>query len=119
MDVALLLEHREDVAGGILEPRDRRPAAAEDALLVRLELALVALEAHAGLRQPGDGVVDVLDREVEHREARRRVVLLRIDEDRSPAAELQVEHAVLLGDVEAERLAVELLRPRYVVGGEA
>ena len=46
---SLFLEHGQDIAGGVFEPRDQRPAAAKDSLLVRFEFTLIALEAHASL----------------------------------------------------------------------
>ena len=47
-----------------------RPLAAIDPFLVLLH-ALVTLERDAGARELVDGVVDVVDGEVEHREGRR------------------------------------------------
>jgi hypothetical protein len=38
------LKHKQDVPGGVFEPRDQRPAAAKDSLVVRFEITVVALE---------------------------------------------------------------------------
>ena len=114
-------EHREDVPGGVLEPGDRRPpllAAADNPLRVLLE-ALVALERDACGREPVDRLVDVLYREVEDGERRRHVVVLGIEEDVGAAAEMQRQPVHLVGDVQAEGLAVELLCTRNVVHREA
>src|SRR5688572_28651372 len=46
----LFLEHGQDIAGRVLEPRDQRPTAAEDAFRVRLQFTLVMLEPHAAPR---------------------------------------------------------------------
>ena len=62
----LLLEHGQHVASRVLEPGDVRPLAAGDALLVLLE-AVVPLEANATGGQLVDGLVDVVDLEVEDR----------------------------------------------------
>ena len=78
------LEDGEDVARGILEPGDRRPRAAGDALLVLLE-ALVPLETHAARGQLVNGRVDVVDREVEDGVGRGGVIRLGVDE-RAPIA---------------------------------
>src|SRR5262245_59746262 len=59
MPLSALLQHREDVPGRILEPRDRRATVAHHALVVLRE-ALVALERHAALGEAVDGDVDVV-----------------------------------------------------------
>ena len=58
--------------------------------------ALVALERHAAGGQFVDGLLDVGHREVEHRERRRRVVGLGVDEHLGARAEVQPEHAAHL-----------------------
>ena len=55
------LEDREHVAGGILEPGDRRALVAHDSTLVLVE-SLVALEGDARGRQLVDGGIHVGDR---------------------------------------------------------
>src|SRR5919106_822444 len=57
-----LRQHRQDVAGRVREPSDRRPVLSLDALLV-LRRALVALELDAPTGQLVHRRVDVLDRE--------------------------------------------------------
>src|SRR5512132_2084389 len=76
----LLLDDRQDVARRVLEPRDRRALAAEDAPLV--------LGVH--------GRLDVVDREVEDRLGRRDVLRLGAAHVLPVAGEPQVEQAVLL-----------------------
>jgi hypothetical protein len=114
-----LFEHREDVSRGILEPRDVRTAAAAGDAPVVLRHAFVPLELHACAGQLVDGLLDVLDGEVEDRERRRLVVVLRIHEHRCPSAEPQLEPGRVLLDRQPERSAVELLRPVEVVDREA
>ena len=73
------LMHREDVAGGIAEPRDVGPVAAHDPLLV-LGRALVVLERDAALGERVNRRLDVVDREVEDGELGRRVLGLGVDD---------------------------------------
>src|SRR5918994_6163406 len=80
-----LLQHRQDVAGRILEPRDRRAIAARDAALVLPGFLAVVLECHACREQLVDGSLDVVDREVEGRVGRRLVIVLRVDQHPSAA----------------------------------
>ena len=54
------LQHRQHVAGRVLEPADVRAAAAHDPALVLLE-AVVALELHAARGELVDGRLDVVD----------------------------------------------------------
>src|SRR6185503_10546895 len=68
-------EHRQDIAGRILEPRDVRAVAAEDALRV-LTHVRIALHPDAGLRELVYSGLHVRHREVEHRVGRRDMVLL-------------------------------------------
>ena len=114
----LELDHREDVAGGILEPRDRRRVGPGDASLV-LAGALVAFEHDAGPGQAVHGGVDVGDREVQDRERGGLMVGLGIDDDPAAPSEVQGQHAVRLGHVKPERVGVEGLGLRDVVRGEA
>jgi ABC-type transport system involved in multi-copper enzyme maturation permease subunit len=114
-----LLDDRQDVARRVLEPRDVRAAAAVDAPLVLL-YAVVALEAHAALREFVHRCLDVTDREVQDGERRRLVsAALRVDDRVPAAAEVQGEDAVALGRAQPERLAVELLRARHVIDRES
>jgi hypothetical protein len=68
--VLRLLQHGDDVAGRVPEPGDVRALAtaeaAHDALLV-LDLTVVLLELDAARGELRDGLVDVVDREVEDR----------------------------------------------------
>src|SRR5215217_6370612 len=89
-DRSPFLEYGQDVAGGVLEPRNVRASAAEDALLVLLK-AVVALEAHSTLGQLIDGLVDVLNREVEDGERRRGVVRFGVDQYVPQAGDVQVQ----------------------------
>src|SRR5260221_14287581 len=73
-----LLEHRQDVACRIAEPGNVRPSTTADALLV-LRRALVTLEPHPAGGQLIDGLVDAVDREVQDRVGRGRVIGLRDD----------------------------------------
>src|SRR5215213_382320 len=110
----LQLDDREDVPGGIAEPRDGRSVPAHDAALV-LRRALVELERDPALRQGVDGRVDVLDGEVEHRVRRRLVVGLGVDERRPVARQVQRHEPVLLGGPQPEDVFVEPLRRVQVV----
>lgn len=106
------LHDGESVARRVAEPRDvgPLPVTADDAPLVGWELR-VAVDP--GLHAPSDEVVDrrvdVRDREVQDREARRLMIRLRIDEHGCSARQLQVEetHRIIL-DVEPESGALEL-----------
>src|SRR6185503_3179986 len=69
------VEHREDVAGRVLEPGDVRAVAAEDALRV-LNHVRIALHLDPDLRKLIHSGLHVGYREVEHRVRRRDVVLL-------------------------------------------
>jgi len=80
---------------------------------------LVALEPNAGTREPIDRFFDVPDREVENRERRGLVVFLGIHEHTSSTSEVEGQHAVLLGDLDPERVGIELLGPRHVIDGES
>src|SRR5215216_5575092 len=83
-DRSPFLEYGQDVAGGVLEPRNVRASAAEDALLV-------LLEAHSALGQLIDGLLDVLNREVEDGERRRGVVRFGVDQYVPQAGDVQVQ----------------------------
>ena len=98
------LHHGEDVAGRVLEPRDRRARVARDALLVLAEV-VVALEAHAARAELLHRTVDVVDLEVEDRVGRRREVRLRVDQRRPVARQMQRQQAVVLRHLQAERVA--------------
>src|SRR2546423_8999553 len=113
------LDDRDDVARRVLEPGDGRSVGlARDAALV-LARSLVPLELDAGLHKLVDGLLDVRDREVEDGECRRLVVRLRVDQDATSAApQLEVEHAVLFGDLQPKGLAIELLALRDVIRRE-
>ena len=94
-------DDRQDVAGGVAEPRDGRSLAAPDALLVGLQLPGVLLEGHAGGDQAVHGPVDVVDREVEDRVDGRLVVGLGVDEHVPVAGDVQRQQVVLLRDPQA------------------
>src|SRR5215210_6029866 len=103
------LNHGQHVAGGVLEPRDRWAASAEDALLVLLG-SFVALEADAPPGQLVDRLLYVLHREVQDGKRRRGVIRLGVDQHVLAARDAQLQHAhglALLGDLHPERLAVE------------
>src|SRR5262245_4055484 len=75
-------QHGQKVARWILEPGDSRTAVAVDSLGVRLELAVfVNLEANAAVGELIDRSVHVVDRKVQNRKRRRRVVRLFVHED--------------------------------------
>ena len=112
-----LLDHRQDVAGRILEPGDRRAAEPEDALVVD---ALVPLELDADAGQLIDRRLDVVHREVQDGVLGRYVLLtLRVHQHLLARGQLQMQHAVLLRHRNLQRLGVELLGRRHVVHGEA
>src|SRR5262249_39075496 len=64
-------------------------------------------------------LLDVGHREVEDGEAGGAVALLGVDEHLVAARELEGQHAVRLGEFEAQDLAVEVLGPADVVDREA
>src|SRR4029453_80286 len=112
-----LLQHRQDVAGGILEPGDVRAAVLGQAA----HPPLLVLGAPAAA-QPVDGRVDVIDLEVEDGVVGGGVVGLAVDERVAALGVLQREQVVLLVehlDADAERLAIELAGLGDVVDGEA
>ena len=49
VDGLLILDHRQDIAGGIFEPGDCRTAAAMDALFIRFNFAFVLFKSDATL----------------------------------------------------------------------
>src|SRR5215468_11866752 len=96
----VLLDHREDVAGRVLEPGDERAALAVDALGVD-EVVVLELDAPRG--ELVDGRLDVGYGEVEDRERRGRVPGALGVDDRVPApGDVQRQDAVVLGDRQAE-----------------
>src|SRR5580692_9811474 len=111
------LQDGEDVAGRVLEPGDVGAAGPVDALVV-LAAAVIFLQLDAPADQFVHGRVDVIDGEVEDRVGRRRVVGLGVDQRVAAAGQVQGQQAVLLGSLQPERLAVELLRRLEVVDGE-
>src|ERR687887_575752 len=117
-----VLDDGQDVAGRVLEPGDLGAAGgAHDPLLVLGE-AVVALEANPPRGQLVDGLVDVVDREVEDRVGGRREVGAEVHHDVAAAARLHLQHAVLrvrLADPQAERLPVERPGRLQVVDREA
>src|SRR5215217_6623972 len=94
------------------------PLAAVDAPVIGLEV-LIALDRHAAGGQLLNGLVDVVHREVEDGERRRRVVGLGIDQDALVVGEVEHEGAALLGHLQAQRLAVELPCCGKIIYGEA
>src|SRR5437763_828239 len=58
-DALTLLQHGQNISGRIFEPGDRRAAVVEDSFVVRFDLTVVVLKAHAFLLQLIDGLVDV------------------------------------------------------------
>src|SRR6266446_5156630 len=112
-----LLEHRQHVAGRVLEPGDVRALAASHALLVLLE-AVVALEADPLRGEFVDRLVDVVNREVQDGVVGRRVTRLRVDQRGAVTREVQGQQAVLLRSLQAERPAVELFGFLDVIYGE-
>src|SRR6267154_119067 len=115
----LCLQDGEDVAGRVFEPRDvRAPVvrkAPSDAFLVRYPA--VVLERDAFGDQLVHGLIDVLDRKVEHRVRRGLVILLGIDQD--AVSDLQPDAGRALLDRESQRLSVELPGHVEVVDGKA
>src|SRR5215210_3472934 len=91
---SVLLDYGQDVAGGVLEPRDQRASAMVDALLIRVRV-IVALEANSAFGQLIDGLLDVVHREVENGERRRGVVRFGVDQNVPLAGDVQLQHAVL------------------------
>ena len=85
------LEHRQDITGGVFEPGDQWPAAAKDSLLVGFEVTLIALKAHASLRELVHGFLNIVDREIENSEGRRNMIRLGVDEHRSAAGKVQIQ----------------------------
>ena len=103
---------------GVLEPGDVRARVAEDPFLILSE-AVVALEPHATCGERVDGRVDVVDREVQDRVVRGRVVGLRVDQRLTVAGDVERQQPVLHRRLEPERIAVEPARLVDVVNGEA
>src|SRR2546427_633688 len=112
---SLLLDDRQDVAGGVLDPRDHRPPAAEDPFAVRLELTFVALEAHAAVGEPVHGLLNIVDWEIQNGERCRSMVRLGIDEYRRAAGKVQLQQAMVFGNLQSQGSAIELLRLGDVV----
>src|SRR6202158_2121596 len=82
-----VLDHGQEVAGGVLEPGDVRAPilrpAAQDAFLVGLRTAVVVLELHAPASQLVDRRIDVVNHEVQNGEGGRLVITFRICKHRS------------------------------------
>jgi hypothetical protein len=100
-------EQRDDVARRVSEPGDHRSNTAVDALVIGAVLAVIMLEPYAAVGELIHGASHVHDREVEDRKICRRGVVLRIRQDGAASAEVKLQHPVRLGDVEAERIAVD------------
>src|SRR4051812_27142572 len=113
---ASFLNDREDVARRILEPGNQWAATPEDPELV--VFVAVPLEADAALGELPSRRLDVADREVEHGVLRRHMVRLRIHQDRVAAGDVQSQHPVGLGHLDAERRPVELLGRRHITHRE-
>jgi ligand-binding SRPBCC domain-containing protein len=90
-----LLQHRKNVPRWVLEPGDLGARAADDALLVLVEV-LVAREGDPAQTQLVDGGIDVVDFEVEHRVAGRGHVGAEVHEDVVAIRKLQPRQPVLL-----------------------
>src|ERR1022692_799873 len=101
-----LLQHGQDVPGWILEPGDQRPAATDDALLVRSG-AWGPLHLDAAGGELGDRSFDVGYREVQDREGGRDMVVIGVGDHLRPAAQADAEQAVVLSDVQAQDPGVE------------
>src|SRR6185369_6941793 len=117
----LVLEHRDDIAGRVLEPGDRRSLrATRDPLLVLLEVG-IPLHPDPGRDEAVDGGIDIGHREIEDREVRRGMVGLRVDQDGRGAAEMELEQAPFarVADIEPEGVAVEGPRGLDIRDGEA
>src|SRR5262249_5874369 len=112
-----LLQHRQDVAGRVGEPGDIWPPTSADALLV-LRGVRVAQQPHSPGGQLVHRLVDVIDREIQDRVGRGRVIGLGVDERVPAARQVQRHQPVLLRGPDAERVAVQLPRPLQVVHGE-
>src|SRR5260370_21170034 len=79
----LRFKYRQDIARWIFKPRDVRPPAARDPLLVGHQVALiVGLEQHALPGQLVYRLLNVGDREIQDGEGGRHMVVLRIHQDR-------------------------------------
>src|SRR5262249_60697495 len=111
------LQNRQDVARGILEPRDRWAVLAMDSTVI-LGDSFVPLELDPRRSQSVNRLIDILHREVQHRERGRLMFGFRVDQDLSATGQGQGEHAVLLGHLEPKRSGIELPRFRYVVRRE-
>jgi rod shape-determining protein MreB and related proteins len=112
-----LLEHRQDVARGVLEPGDVRSAGPVDAPVV-LAHPLVPFQLHAAADQLVHGRVDVVHDEVQDRVVGRHVIGLGVHQRVPAARQVQPEQPVLDRRVEAKRLAVERPGRLQVVDGE-
>ena len=88
---SLLLEHGQDIAGGVFKPRDLRTPAAENPLFVCHQVAfIVRLEMHATPGQLVYSLLNVVDRKIQDSEGGWSMVLLRIHQDVRPASEMQL-----------------------------
>src|SRR5688500_3892525 len=106
--VLFVLDHGEDVPGGIGEPGDVGSVARHDAELV-LRGVVVVQELHTLLTQLAHGGVDVVDGQVEHGERGRLVIVLGIEEHDGVAVEGELQESVAqLAHVEPEHVGVEL-----------
>jgi hypothetical protein len=107
------LQHRQHVAGRVLEPGDERPLLTEDASLVLLE-PLEALEFDAALDQTVDGRVDGGNLEIENGVASGLGARLFVDERPAVVGVVKPHQPVLLGRPHTEGVGVEAPGVRHV-----
>ncbi len=85
---------------------------------VGLDVAFVALKAHASFREFVDGALNIVNGEVEYGEGCRDMVRLGMDQHLRTARKLQVQQTIRLGNPQPERSAVEFFGAWNVVYGK-
>src|SRR6266542_2850331 len=91
---------------------------AMNTFFVGLDVAFVALKAHASFREFVDGALNIVNGEVEYGEGCRDMVRLGMDQHLRTARKLQVQQTIRLGNPQPERSAVEFFGAWNVVYGK-
>ena len=89
-----------------------------NAFFVGLDVAFVALKAHASFRELVDSALNIVNGEVEYGEGCRDMVRLGIDQHLRTARKLQLQQTIRLGNLQPERSAVEFFGAWNVVYGK-
>src|SRR5438105_858337 len=103
----LLIDHRQVIAGRVLEPRDVHSVIAMNAFGVGLQLAVVMFEGDTARLQLIDGTIDVLDREIHNGERGRRVIRFGIHKRLVTATDFELQTLGRLADRQPELLTVK------------